>query len=36
MKHAVWLAFVCCGLMSAADLKVPMFFARQDLQEARS
>jgi hypothetical protein len=30
MKRAVWLSIVCCALLAAAYLKVPMFFARQD------
>jgi hypothetical protein len=31
MRRAVWLMIASCGFMAAADLKVPMFFARQDL-----
>jgi len=34
MKRAVWLSIVCCGMLAAADLKVPMFFARQDFPSA--
>jgi hypothetical protein len=34
MKRAVWLAMACCGMLAAADLKVPMFFARQDFPSA--
>jgi hypothetical protein len=34
MIKTAWLTVACCGLMSAADLKVPMFFARQDFPPA--
>jgi hypothetical protein len=34
MIKTAWLTVACCGLMSAADLKVPMFFARQDFPSA--
>jgi len=30
MLKTVWLTIASCGLMAAADLKVPLFFARQD------
>ena len=34
MMKAAWVTIACCGLMAAADLKVPMFFARQDFPPA--
>src|SRR5580698_11239132 len=34
MIKTAWLTVMCCGLMAAADLKVPMFFARQDFPSA--
>src|SRR5580698_7251089 len=34
MIKTAWLTIVCCGMLAAADLKVPLFFARQDFPSA--
>jgi hypothetical protein len=34
MIKTAWLTVACYGLLAAADLKVPMFFARQDFPPA--